>query len=54
MSLHAGAFEDGIADGIVSPSLGRIKALRISIHSGSPMWVLLSEVRRQKEETMKR
>ncbi|XP_078250853.1 alpha-1,3-mannosyl-glycoprotein 4-beta-N-acetylglucosaminyltransferase-like protein MGAT4D isoform X1 [Pogona vitticeps] len=42
--FQIGAFEDGIADGIVSPSLGRIKALRISIHSSSPMWVLLSEI----------
>ncbi|KAH0616001.1 hypothetical protein JD844_026735 [Phrynosoma platyrhinos] len=42
--FQIGAFENGIANGIISPVLGRIQALRLSIHSSSSMWVLLSEI----------
>ncbi|XP_062991469.1 alpha-1,3-mannosyl-glycoprotein 4-beta-N-acetylglucosaminyltransferase-like protein MGAT4D [Elgaria multicarinata webbii] len=42
--FQIGAFENGIADGTISPFLGRIQALRLTIQSSSPMWVLLSEV----------
>ncbi|XP_053110896.1 alpha-1,3-mannosyl-glycoprotein 4-beta-N-acetylglucosaminyltransferase-like protein MGAT4D isoform X2 [Hemicordylus capensis] len=42
--LQIGAFENGIADGAIGPLLGKIKALRLSIRSSSPMWVLLSEI----------
>ncbi|XP_061440894.1 alpha-1,3-mannosyl-glycoprotein 4-beta-N-acetylglucosaminyltransferase-like protein MGAT4D isoform X3 [Rhineura floridana] len=54
--FQIGTFENGIADGIISPILGKIKALRLSIHSSSPMWVLLSEIfiKREKQESEKR
>uniref|UniRef100_A0ACB8E8A5 Uncharacterized protein n=1 Tax=Sphaerodactylus townsendi TaxID=933632 RepID=A0ACB8E8A5_9SAUR len=42
--LQIGAFENGIADGKISPSIGKIHALRLSVHSSSPMWALLSEI----------
>ncbi|KAJ6668745.1 hypothetical protein lerEdw1_012228 [Lerista edwardsae] len=42
--LRIGAFEKGIATGIINPLFGRINAVRLYIHSGSPMWVLLNEV----------
>ncbi|XP_042325619.1 alpha-1,3-mannosyl-glycoprotein 4-beta-N-acetylglucosaminyltransferase-like protein MGAT4D [Sceloporus undulatus] len=42
--FQIGTFENGKADGIISPALGRIQALRLSIHSSSSTWVLLSEI----------
>uniref|UniRef100_A0A7M4FVW5 MGAT4 family member D n=1 Tax=Crocodylus porosus TaxID=8502 RepID=A0A7M4FVW5_CROPO len=40
-----GIFENGVAEGIISPSVGKIQAIRLSIHSNSSVWVLLNEVR---------
>nr|XP_028600896.1 alpha-1,3-mannosyl-glycoprotein 4-beta-N-acetylglucosaminyltransferase-like protein MGAT4D isoform X2 [Podarcis muralis] len=42
--FQIGTFKNGIADGIVNPNLGNIKALRLSIHSSSATWLLLSEI----------
>ncbi|XP_077156342.1 alpha-1,3-mannosyl-glycoprotein 4-beta-N-acetylglucosaminyltransferase-like protein MGAT4D isoform X1 [Paroedura picta] len=42
--LQIDTFENGIADGVISPSIGKIYALRLSVHSSSPMWVLLNEI----------
>uniref|UniRef100_A0A8C3SA18 MGAT4 family member D n=1 Tax=Chelydra serpentina TaxID=8475 RepID=A0A8C3SA18_CHESE len=42
--LYIGTFDNGIAEGIISPSVGKIQAIRLSIHSDSPVWALLSEV----------
>ncbi|NXU86572.1 MGT4B acetylglucosaminyltransferase, partial [Xiphorhynchus elegans] len=42
--LKIGAFENGIAGGSISQSIGRIQAIRLSIHSDSPVWAILSEV----------
>uniref|UniRef100_A0A7M4ENQ7 MGAT4 family member D n=1 Tax=Crocodylus porosus TaxID=8502 RepID=A0A7M4ENQ7_CROPO len=39
-----GIFENGVAEGIISPSVGKIQAIRLSIHSNSSVWVLLNEV----------
>ncbi|XP_038611053.1 alpha-1,3-mannosyl-glycoprotein 4-beta-N-acetylglucosaminyltransferase-like protein MGAT4D isoform X2 [Tachyglossus aculeatus] len=39
-----GAFENGIAEGTVSPTVGKIKALRLTVLSNSPVWALLSEI----------
>ncbi|XP_065453801.1 alpha-1,3-mannosyl-glycoprotein 4-beta-N-acetylglucosaminyltransferase-like protein MGAT4D isoform X3 [Chrysemys picta bellii] len=41
--LKIGTFDNGIAEGIISPSVGKIQAIRLSIHSDSPVWALLSE-----------
>ncbi|XP_028932528.1 alpha-1,3-mannosyl-glycoprotein 4-beta-N-acetylglucosaminyltransferase-like protein MGAT4D isoform X2 [Ornithorhynchus anatinus] len=42
--LKIGAFENGIAEGTISPTVGKIKALRLTVLSDSPVWALLSEI----------
>ncbi|NXD83457.1 MGT4B acetylglucosaminyltransferase, partial [Halcyon senegalensis] len=42
--LKIGAFENGIAEGSVDQSVGKIQAVRLSVHSDSPVWAILSEV----------
>ncbi|NWT00720.1 MGT4B acetylglucosaminyltransferase, partial [Mionectes macconnelli] len=42
--LKIGAFENGIAEGSIDQSIGRILAIRLSISSDSPVWAILSEV----------
>ncbi|NXN07675.1 MGT4B acetylglucosaminyltransferase, partial [Indicator maculatus] len=42
--LKIGAFADGIAAGRVNQSIGKIEAIRLSVHSDSSVWVILSEV----------
>ncbi|NWR29924.1 MGT4B acetylglucosaminyltransferase, partial [Tachuris rubrigastra] len=42
--LKIGAFENGIAEGSINQSIGRIQAIRLSISSDSPVWAILSEV----------
>ncbi|XP_019389923.1 PREDICTED: alpha-1,3-mannosyl-glycoprotein 4-beta-N-acetylglucosaminyltransferase-like protein MGAT4D [Crocodylus porosus] len=42
--LKIGIFENGVAEGIISPSVGKIQAIRLSIHSNSSVWVLLNEL----------
>ncbi|NXC99883.1 MGT4B acetylglucosaminyltransferase, partial [Certhia familiaris] len=42
--LKIGAFENGIAEGSISQSIGKIQAIRLSVSSDSPVWAILSEV----------
>ncbi|KAM4807703.1 alpha-1,3-mannosyl-glycoprotein 4-beta-N-acetylglucosaminyltransferase-like protein MGAT4D [Rhinophrynus dorsalis] len=42
--ISIGKFVNGIAEGEISPSIGKIKAIRLKILSESPVWALLSEV----------
>ncbi|NXR65985.1 MGT4B acetylglucosaminyltransferase, partial [Rhadina sibilatrix] len=42
--LKIGAFKNGIAEGSISQSIGRIQAIRLSVTSDSPVWAILSEV----------
>ncbi|XP_068868816.1 alpha-1,3-mannosyl-glycoprotein 4-beta-N-acetylglucosaminyltransferase-like protein MGAT4D isoform X2 [Aphelocoma coerulescens] len=42
--LKIGAFENGIAEGSINRSIGRIQAIRLSVSSDSPVWAILSEV----------
>ncbi|XP_066174071.1 alpha-1,3-mannosyl-glycoprotein 4-beta-N-acetylglucosaminyltransferase-like protein MGAT4D isoform X3 [Sylvia atricapilla] len=42
--LKIGAFENGIAEGSISQSIGRLQAIRLSVTSDSPVWAILSEV----------
>ncbi|KAM4900568.1 alpha-1,3-mannosyl-glycoprotein 4-beta-N-acetylglucosaminyltransferase-like protein MGAT4D isoform 3-T5 [Sylvia borin] len=42
--LKIGTFENGIAEGSISQSIGRIQAIRLSVTSDSPVWAILSEV----------
>ncbi|XP_078066790.1 alpha-1,3-mannosyl-glycoprotein 4-beta-N-acetylglucosaminyltransferase B-like isoform X3 [Mustelus asterias] len=39
-----GTFRNGIAEGEVDASIGTIEAIRLSILSESPVWILLSEI----------
>ncbi|XP_078395193.1 alpha-1,3-mannosyl-glycoprotein 4-beta-N-acetylglucosaminyltransferase B-like isoform X2 [Cetorhinus maximus] len=39
-----GTFRNGIAEGEVDASIGKIEAIRLSVLSESPVWVLLSEI----------
>lgn len=40
-----GSFSKGIAEGEVDPSFGPLEAVRLSIQTDSPVWIILSEVR---------
>ncbi|XP_041317720.1 alpha-1,3-mannosyl-glycoprotein 4-beta-N-acetylglucosaminyltransferase-like protein MGAT4D [Pyrgilauda ruficollis] len=42
--LKIGAFENGTAEGSINQAIGRIKAIRLSVSSDSPVWAILSEV----------
>ncbi|NXJ04995.1 MGT4B acetylglucosaminyltransferase, partial [Odontophorus gujanensis] len=42
--LKIGAFQNGIAEGSIEPSIGEILAIRLLVHSDSPVWAILSEV----------
>ncbi|XP_043916337.1 alpha-1,3-mannosyl-glycoprotein 4-beta-N-acetylglucosaminyltransferase-like protein MGAT4D [Protopterus annectens] len=42
--LRIDAFENGVAEQSIDPSIGNIEAIRLSILSESPVWVLLSEI----------
>ncbi|KAM9295495.1 alpha-1,3-mannosyl-glycoprotein 4-beta-N-acetylglucosaminyltransferase-like protein MGAT4D isoform 3-T4 [Morus bassanus] len=41
--LKIGAFENGIAEGSINQSIGKIQAIRLSVNSDSPVWAILSE-----------
>ncbi|NWU60760.1 MGT4B acetylglucosaminyltransferase, partial [Pterocles burchelli] len=42
--LKIGAFENGIAEGSINSSIGKIQAIRLSVNSNSSVWAILSEV----------
>ncbi|XP_055653391.1 alpha-1,3-mannosyl-glycoprotein 4-beta-N-acetylglucosaminyltransferase-like protein MGAT4D isoform X5 [Falco peregrinus] len=42
--LKIGAFENGIAEGSVDQSIGKIQAIRLMVNSDSPVWAIISEV----------
>ncbi|NWX12818.1 MGT4B acetylglucosaminyltransferase, partial [Aegotheles bennettii] len=42
--LKIGAFENGIAEGSINQSIGKIQAIRLSVNSDSHVWAILSEV----------
>ncbi|XP_051276808.1 alpha-1,3-mannosyl-glycoprotein 4-beta-N-acetylglucosaminyltransferase B-like isoform X1 [Dicentrarchus labrax] len=39
-----GAFEDGVAEGVIDEALQPISALRLVVHSDADVWALLSEI----------
>lgn len=41
-----GSFSKGVAEGEVDPSFGPLEAIRLSIQTDSPVWIILSEVSR--------
>ncbi|XP_055287180.1 alpha-1,3-mannosyl-glycoprotein 4-beta-N-acetylglucosaminyltransferase B [Moschus berezovskii] len=42
--LQIGSFSKGVAQGEVDPAFGPLEALRLSIQTDSPVWVILSEI----------
>ncbi|KAM6270135.1 alpha-1,3-mannosyl-glycoprotein 4-beta-N-acetylglucosaminyltransferase-like protein MGAT4D [Porphyrio hochstetteri] len=42
--VKIGAFDNGIAEGSIDQSIGKIEAFRLSVNSDSPVWAILSEV----------
>lgn len=44
-ALPPGSFSKGVAEGEVDPSFGPLEAIRLSIQTDSPVWIILSEVR---------
>ncbi|XP_069834726.1 alpha-1,3-mannosyl-glycoprotein 4-beta-N-acetylglucosaminyltransferase-like protein MGAT4D [Dendropsophus ebraccatus] len=42
--IQIGTFENGIAEGDIASSLGKIKAIRLKVLTESPVWALLSEI----------
>uniref|UniRef100_A0AAQ5X8G4 Alpha-1,3-mannosyl-glycoprotein 4-beta-N-acetylglucosaminyltransferase B n=1 Tax=Amphiprion ocellaris TaxID=80972 RepID=A0AAQ5X8G4_AMPOC len=42
--IRIGTFQNGIAEGEVDPSFGPLEAMRLSVVTDSPVWVILSEV----------
>lgn len=44
--IVTGKFDNvGIASGLVDENMGRVRALRLHVHSESSNWAILSEVR---------
>ncbi|XP_020845516.1 alpha-1,3-mannosyl-glycoprotein 4-beta-N-acetylglucosaminyltransferase-like protein MGAT4D [Phascolarctos cinereus] len=39
-----GTFENGVAQGIINPALGKIKAFRLTVLSDSPVWAIVGEI----------
>uniref|UniRef100_A0AAY4BQG2 MGAT4 A/B/C C-terminal domain-containing protein n=1 Tax=Denticeps clupeoides TaxID=299321 RepID=A0AAY4BQG2_9TELE len=48
--IRIGKFQNGIAEGEVDSSFGPLEALRLSILTDSPVWVILSEIFIKKAE----
>uniref|UniRef100_H3AXD5 Alpha-1,3-mannosyl-glycoprotein 4-beta-N-acetylglucosaminyltransferase B n=1 Tax=Latimeria chalumnae TaxID=7897 RepID=H3AXD5_LATCH len=48
--IRIGSFSNGVAEGVVDPSLGPLEAFRLSILTDSPVWVILSEIYMKKAE----
>ncbi|XP_031809690.1 alpha-1,3-mannosyl-glycoprotein 4-beta-N-acetylglucosaminyltransferase B isoform X3 [Sarcophilus harrisii] len=42
--LQIGSFSKGVAEGEVDPAFGPLEAVRLSIQTDSPVWVILSEI----------
>uniref|UniRef100_V9KCP5 Alpha-1,3-mannosyl-glycoprotein 4-beta-N-acetylglucosaminyltransferase B n=1 Tax=Callorhinchus milii TaxID=7868 RepID=V9KCP5_CALMI len=42
--LKIGSFVNGVAEGEIETSIGKIEAIRLTIQTESPVWVLLSEI----------
>uniref|UniRef100_A0A7N6BG78 Alpha-1,3-mannosyl-glycoprotein 4-beta-N-acetylglucosaminyltransferase B n=1 Tax=Anabas testudineus TaxID=64144 RepID=A0A7N6BG78_ANATE len=42
--IRIGTFQNGIAEGEVDPTFGPLEAMRLTVMTDSPVWVILSEV----------
>ncbi|XP_057232032.1 alpha-1,3-mannosyl-glycoprotein 4-beta-N-acetylglucosaminyltransferase B isoform X3 [Malurus melanocephalus] len=48
--IQIGSFSKGVAEGEVDPSFGPLEAIRLSIQTDSPVWIILSEIFIKKAE----
>uniref|UniRef100_A0A665U6I0 Alpha-1,3-mannosyl-glycoprotein 4-beta-N-acetylglucosaminyltransferase B n=1 Tax=Echeneis naucrates TaxID=173247 RepID=A0A665U6I0_ECHNA len=48
--IRIGMFQNGIAEGEVDPTFGPLEAMRLSVMTDSPVWVILSEIFIKKAE----
>ncbi|XP_024116203.1 alpha-1,3-mannosyl-glycoprotein 4-beta-N-acetylglucosaminyltransferase B [Oryzias melastigma] len=48
--IRIGTFQNGIAEGEVNPTFGPLEAMRLSVVTDSPVWVILSEIFIKKAE----
>lgn len=48
--IQIGSFSNGIVEGEVDPAFGPLEAIRLSIQTDSPVWVILSEIFIKKAE----
>ncbi|XP_034545267.1 alpha-1,3-mannosyl-glycoprotein 4-beta-N-acetylglucosaminyltransferase B [Notolabrus celidotus] len=48
--IRIGNFQNGIAEGEVDPTFGPLEAMRLSVITDSPVWVILSEIFIKKAE----
>ncbi|XP_025063617.1 alpha-1,3-mannosyl-glycoprotein 4-beta-N-acetylglucosaminyltransferase B isoform X2 [Alligator sinensis] len=48
--IQIGTFLKGVAEGEVDPSFGPLEAIRLSIQTDSPVWIILSEIFIKKAE----
>uniref|UniRef100_A0A7N9ARX5 Alpha-1,3-mannosyl-glycoprotein 4-beta-N-acetylglucosaminyltransferase B n=1 Tax=Mastacembelus armatus TaxID=205130 RepID=A0A7N9ARX5_9TELE len=48
--IRIGSFQNGIAEGEVDPTFGPLEAMRLSVMTDSPVWVILSEIFIKKAE----
>ncbi|CDQ77326.1 unnamed protein product [Oncorhynchus mykiss] len=48
--IRIGVFHNGIAEGEVDPTFGPLEALRLSVITDCPVWVILSEIFIKKAE----
>ncbi|XP_054886924.1 alpha-1,3-mannosyl-glycoprotein 4-beta-N-acetylglucosaminyltransferase B [Poeciliopsis prolifica] len=42
--IRIGSFQNGIAEGEVDPTFGPLEAMRLTVTTDSPVWVILSEI----------
>ncbi|XP_045885969.1 alpha-1,3-mannosyl-glycoprotein 4-beta-N-acetylglucosaminyltransferase B [Micropterus dolomieu] len=48
--IRIGTFQNGIAEGEVDPTFGPLEAMRLTVMTDSPVWVILSEIFIKKAE----
>lgn len=53
LSVSVGQFQNGIAEGEVEASFGPLEAMRLSVLTDSPVWVILSEVGQKNSPALK-
>uniref|UniRef100_A0A8C5DI39 MGAT4 A/B/C C-terminal domain-containing protein n=1 Tax=Gouania willdenowi TaxID=441366 RepID=A0A8C5DI39_GOUWI len=48
--IRIGSFHNGVAEGVVDSSFGPLEAVRLTVRTDSPVWVIISEIFIKKAE----